>query len=163
VITHIRESWRFKLMYTVQEKPDQHATRFQFSVLIWSQTIRISRGPRIATFYETPTDLDGSHCSWEKLLLTQSTTHRLTDPWVHTQFLFQADPSNSRLKPSFCRQSATRLAGPISPTCDWYVQYLLTGANPLILNRHRRELQPLRCRLTTTTPDLSNQRSPIST
>jgi hypothetical protein len=27
--------------------------------------LTISRGPHIATFHESPTDLDGSHCSWE--------------------------------------------------------------------------------------------------
>jgi hypothetical protein len=39
--------------------------------------------------------------------------------------------------------------GPITPSCDWYIQYLLTGANSLVLNRHRWELQPWRCRLST--------------
>jgi hypothetical protein len=35
-----------------------------------------------------------------------------------------------------------QLIGPITPACDWYVQYLLTGTNPLVLNRHRQGLQP---------------------
>jgi hypothetical protein len=39
-------------------------------------------------------------------------------------------------------RSATRLTGPISPVCDRYVQYLLTGVNPSVLNQHRRGLQP---------------------
>jgi hypothetical protein len=39
------------------------------------------------------------------------------------------------------------LTGPISPSCDQYVQYLLTGANSSVLNRHWRGLQPWRCRL----------------
>jgi hypothetical protein len=47
-------------------KPDQHATRFPRSVHVWSKTIHISRGPHIATFYETLTDLDGSHHSRKK-------------------------------------------------------------------------------------------------
>jgi hypothetical protein len=34
-------------------------------------------------------------------------------------------------------EHATRLTQLISPSCDQYVQYLLTGANPSILNRHR--------------------------
>jgi hypothetical protein len=37
----------------------------------------------------------------------------------------------------------------ISPACARYVQYLLAGANPSVLNWHRRELQPWRCRLAT--------------
>jgi hypothetical protein len=35
------------------------------------------------------------------------------------------------------------------PAYDRYVQYLLTEANPSILNRHMQGLQPLRCRLST--------------
>jgi hypothetical protein len=47
-------------------KSDQYATRIPHSVRVWSQTIRISHGQRIATFHESPIDLDGSHCSREK-------------------------------------------------------------------------------------------------
>jgi hypothetical protein len=54
-VTHIRESRRFKLMYTLQGKPDQHATRIPHSIRVWSQTIRISRGQCIATFCVVPT------------------------------------------------------------------------------------------------------------
>jgi hypothetical protein len=39
-----------------------------------------------------------------------------------------------------------QLTGPISPACDRYVQYLLTRANQMVLNRHRHGLQPWRCR-----------------
>jgi hypothetical protein len=39
-----------------------------------------------------------------------------------------------------------QFTGPISPACDQYIQYLLTGVNPLVLNRHRQGLQPWRCR-----------------
>jgi hypothetical protein len=35
-----------------------------------------------------------------------------------------------------------QLTGPITPACDRYVQYLLTGTNPSVLNRHRWGLQP---------------------
>jgi hypothetical protein len=45
-------------------------------------------------------------------------------------------------KPSFYWQLATRLTGTISPACDRYVQYLLAGVNPLVINRHRQGLQP---------------------
>jgi hypothetical protein len=47
------------------------------------------------------------------------------------------------------QQQATRFTGAISPACDRYVQYLLMGANWMVLNRHRRGLQPWRCRLAT--------------
>jgi hypothetical protein len=33
-----------------------------------------------------------------------------------------------------------QLTGPISPACDQYVRYLLTGTNPSVLNRHRHGL-----------------------
>jgi hypothetical protein len=39
------------------------------------------------------------------------------------------------------------LLGPVYPACNRYVQCLLMGANPLVLNRHKWELQPWRCRL----------------
>jgi hypothetical protein len=37
----------------------------------------------------------------------------------------------------------------ITPACDRYVQYLLAGANPSVLTRHQRGLQPWRCQLAT--------------
>jgi hypothetical protein len=107
------------------------------------------QSPYMATFHESLTDLDRSHCSREKGLLTQSTTRRLTDQWVRTQFLSQANQWSSRLKLSFCRWRSTRLTEPISPACDRYVQYMLAGANPSVLNWHSRRLQPWRCRLFT--------------
>jgi hypothetical protein len=117
--------------------PDQHDTRFPRSVRVWSKTIRISRGPHITTLREMPTDLDRSYCSWEKGLSTQSIARRLTDPRVCTQFLSWASQWSRGHKPSSCRWPTTRLIEPISPACDRYVQYLLAGANPSILNRHR--------------------------
>jgi hypothetical protein len=65
-------------------KPDQYATRFPHSVRVWSRTIRILRDPHIANLHETPIDLEGSHCSREKWLPTQSTARWLTDPHVRT-------------------------------------------------------------------------------
>jgi hypothetical protein len=46
------------------------------------------------------------------------------------------------VKPIFCWRPTTWLIGHISPACDRYVQYLLTGVNPSVLNRHRWGLQP---------------------
>jgi hypothetical protein len=42
-----------------------------------------------------------------------------------------------------------QLTEPISPACNRYIQYLLVGDNSLALNRHKRGLQPWRCRLST--------------
>jgi hypothetical protein len=56
-----------------------------------------------------------------------------------------------------------QFAGPISPAYIRYVQYLLTGANRMFLNRHKWGLQPWRCRLATyPLPDLPSQLSPLS-
>jgi hypothetical protein len=79
-----------------------------------------------------------SHCSWEKGLSRQSTSRRLTDPWVHTQFLSRANQWSNGESQNIYQQQATRLIGPISHACDRYVQYLLAGTNPSVLNRHRR-------------------------
>jgi hypothetical protein len=57
-----------------------------------------------------------------------------------------------RLSQTSIDEHAARLTGPISPACDQYVQYLLTGANPSVVNRHRRELHPCMCRFSNTTP-----------
>jgi hypothetical protein len=60
-------------------------------------------------------------------------------------------------KSSSCWQPTTRLTELISPACDQYVQYLLAWVNRTVLNRHRRGLQPWRCRLATyPLPDLPN-------
>jgi hypothetical protein len=136
-------------MYTIQGKPDQHTTRFPRSVRVWSKTIRISRGSHIATFYAVVNRFEQIHCAREERLLTQFVACRLTDPRVHTQLLSHNSQWSSGEKSSFCWHLTTRLTGPISPTCDWYVQYLLAMANSSVLNRHGWGLQPWRCWLAT--------------
>jgi hypothetical protein len=114
-VTHISESHGDSNRCTpCMGKLDQHATRFPRSVRVWSKTIHISRGPHIATFCETPIDLDGSHCSWEKVIPTQSTARRPIDPCVHTQFLSRANQWSSRRKPSSCWWPTTQLTGTIN-------------------------------------------------
>jgi hypothetical protein len=70
-------------------------------------------------------------------------------PWVASFFL----PHNSlRVGERGFSQVVTQLhqlTRPITPACDRYVQYLLTGANPSVLNRHRHGLQSCRSRLST--------------
>jgi hypothetical protein len=127
-------------MYNLKEKPDQHVTRISHSVHVWSQTIRISHGQHIATFHEVVNSGGQSHCSWAKGLPTQSTARRLTDLWVHTQFISQDSHWSSGGKTNHYWRQATRLTGLISLTYD--VQYLLTGVNSSVLNWHRRGLQP---------------------
>jgi hypothetical protein len=74
-------------MYTLQGKPNEHATRFPRSVRVWSTTIRISRGPHIVTFHTVINRIEQIHCTREEGLPTQSTTWRPSDPQVRTQFL----------------------------------------------------------------------------
>jgi hypothetical protein len=132
-----------------RRKPDQYATRFPRSVRVWSKIIRISRGPHIATFHTIINRFERVDCPREEGLPTQSTTRRLTDPSVHTQLLSHNSHWSSGEKSSFCWDPTTSLTGPKSPACDRYVQYLLTGANRSVLNRHRWGLQPWRCWLVT--------------
>jgi hypothetical protein len=123
-------------------EPSQHATRIPYSVHVWSQTIRISRGQCIATFHVVVNRFEQIQYSLEEGLSTQPTAHRLIGPWVHTQLLSQNSQWSSGEKPNFYWQPTTKLTGAISPACDRYVQYLLVGVNSLVLNRHRRGLQP---------------------
>jgi hypothetical protein len=94
-----------------------------------------------------------------------ATKDRLAQPssWV-TSFLLPCD--NPRVGERDFGPMITQLhqlTGLISPACDRYVQYLFTGANWTVLNRHRWGLQPWRCRLATSPlPDLPNQLSPLS-
>jgi hypothetical protein len=104
----------------------------------YGQTIRISRSQRIATFHKVINRFVQIHC------LREATTWRSSDPWVRTQLLSHNSQWGSGEKTSFCWQPVTRFTGPISSACDRYVQYLLTGVNPSVLNRHRRGLQPWR-------------------
>jgi hypothetical protein len=106
--------------------PDQYATRFQHLVRVWFLIIRISCGPRIATFHEVVNSGGQSHYSREKGLPTQSTARRLTDLWIRTQFLSQDNHWSCGGKTTLCWRQATRLTGPIYQhaigtfnTCLW--------------------------------------------
>jgi hypothetical protein len=148
-------------MYTLQGKPNQHTTSFSRSVRICSTTIRISRDPHIATFHTVINRFEQIHCTREEGLPTQSTARQPSNPRVRTQPLSHNSQKQCG-KVNSCGQLTTRLTGPISSACDRYIQYLLVGANRTVLNRHRRGLQPWRCRFATyPLPDLPNQLSPF--
>jgi hypothetical protein len=128
-------------------KPDQHTTHFSRLIHVWLSTIRILRVPCIATFRRqqcwTDTTAPEKKCS--RLHLSA----RLSGPWEPPQFRSQHNYWNSRFKPSIYWRHATRLTGSTSPVCDRYVQYLLAGVNPSVLNRHRQGLKSWRCQLAT--------------
>jgi hypothetical protein len=136
-------------MYTLQEKT--RSTRHTLSTfgprmaldqtyLMWSTYSNLSQNHQQRW---TDTTAPKKKCSWLHLLARLSGSR---DP---PQFLSQPSHWSSRFKPSICWWQAIRLTGSISPACDRYVQYLLAGANPSVLNRHSRGLQPWRCRLAT--------------
>jgi hypothetical protein len=66
-----------------------------------------------------------------------------------TQFLSQHNHWSSNESQASVDYRIHWFTGPITPACDLYVQYLLTGGNPSILNWHRRWVQPCRCQLMT--------------
>jgi hypothetical protein len=66
-----------------------------------------------------------------------------------TQFLSQDNHWSSNESQTSVDNKLHRFTGPITLACDQNVQYLLVGANPSVLNRHRWGLQPWRCRLST--------------
>jgi hypothetical protein len=74
-------------MYTLQGKtrPTQHT--LSRSVRVWPSIIRISLGPRIATFCVVINRLEQVYYPREEGLPTQSTAQRLTDLRVHIQLL----------------------------------------------------------------------------
>jgi hypothetical protein len=145
-------------------KPDTHDT-YAFHVSPRTPYIHFLRVVHVRGNLSRVIDIfKWIHCSREKELLTQFTAHRLTDSWIRTQFLSQANQWSSRLKSGFYRWQATRLTGPISPACDRYVQYLLTEANSSVPNRHSRGATTLEvpaCHITLL--DLLNRRSPLFT
>jgi hypothetical protein len=108
----------------------------------YDQTIRLSHGQCMATLCKVVNIFVQIHHPREEGLPTQSTARWSFDPRVHTQLLSHNSQWGSGEKTSFYWQPATRLTRPISPACDRYVQYLLTGANPSVLNRHGQRLQP---------------------
>jgi hypothetical protein len=115
-------------------KIDQHATYFSRLIHVWCQTIYLPWST-YATFHRSPQGWNRS-LHPEEVLVTKDRLARPL-PWVTSFFL----PHDSlRVGERGFGQMVTQLhqlTGSITPACDQYVQYLLTGANPLVLNRHR--------------------------
>jgi hypothetical protein len=98
------------------------------------------QSPYVTTFQWLPR-------SWNRPLHPEEvleTKDRLARPlsWV-TSFLLPCDsPGVGERGFSSMVTQLHQLTGPISPACDRCVQYLLTGANWMVLNWHSRGLQP---------------------
>jgi hypothetical protein len=82
--------------------------------------------------------------SWtDSPLLRKSAPNSTSQPdWVAHKTCLSFSPNTTieavRLSQTYIDEQATSITGPISPACDQYVQYLLTGTNTSVLNRHRR-------------------------
>jgi hypothetical protein len=97
----------------------------------------------------------------EKVLITKDRLAQ-SSSWVASFFLPCDSPVVGERNFGPLVTQLHQFTGSISPTCDRYVQYFLAGANPSVLNRHRQEVQPFRCRLGTyPLLDLSIQLSPF--
>jgi hypothetical protein len=141
VVTHIRESRRFESMYTMQGKtgPTRHV-RFPHQSTYVHRTLPADGFRTWQPFIQSLTDLNRSTAPKKKGSRHNPQHAQPSDPRVRTQLLSHNNQWSSGKKSSFYWQSTTRLTGPISLTCDRYVQYLLMGTNPSVLNRHRRGL-----------------------
>jgi hypothetical protein len=130
-------------------KPDQHATYASHARPCTSGVRFLRAVPVRGNLSWVINRVVQAHCSWEKG--SQNNPQCADWPICESVPSFSSEPTNEAVgaKPSIYWQPATRLTGPISPACDRYVQYLLAGANPSVLNRHRRRLQPWRCWLST--------------
>jgi hypothetical protein len=142
MVTHIQKSRQFESMYTLQGKtrPTRHV-RFPHQSTYARYTLPAG-GPRM---WQPST----SHRqSWtESLLLRKrapdtipsTPVDRSAGPYLVS---LPSHPMKQWRKPNIYLQQANRFTGAITPACDRYVQYMLTGANRTVLNRHSRGLQP---------------------
>jgi hypothetical protein len=78
-----------------REKPDQHDTYASHASSYMSNVRFLWAVPVRGNISWVINIVGQSHCSWEKVLPTQSIARRLTDPWVHTQFLSRANQWSS--------------------------------------------------------------------
>jgi hypothetical protein len=121
-------------------KPDQHST-YASHASPHMPGVRFLRAvPVCGNISRAVNRVEQCHYYWEKWLPIQSTPRR----WpIHGSVpSFSLEPTNEVVgaKLSIYWRQTTRFTGLISPICDRYVQYLLAGVNPSVLNRHRRGL-----------------------
>jgi hypothetical protein len=92
------------------------------------------QSPYVETFHKSSTDLDRSHCSWEK-----SSRHNPQHTgWPIRRSVPSLSPKPTNEVVDLSQTSVDdKLLGLLVhiTACDWYIQYLLTGANPSVLNK----------------------------
>jgi hypothetical protein len=126
-------------VHPAEENPTNVPCTLFTPVHILSMYASCGWSPYMVTFHTDPTELD-RFTAPEKKCSRLHLPARLSGLWDPPQFLSQHSSWSSALKSNIYQQQATRFTGPISPACDRYVQYLLTGTNPSVLNWHRRGL-----------------------
>jgi hypothetical protein len=119
------------------ENPTNTTRTLPMPVHVRSVYASCGRSPYVATLRKSSAGLDGCTAP-EKKCSQLHLSARLSGLWDPLQFLSQHNHWSSALKLSTCWWQTTRFTEPISPACGQYVQYLLTGVNPSVLNRHRR-------------------------
>jgi hypothetical protein len=163
-VTHIQESRWFELMYTPQGKPDTHDTYASY----------VSPRTPHARFPRTVPVRDNLSCwpngvGWTLLLLRKKAPDTIPSTLVdqsaclpHSFSLLTTIEVVIKLKHMLMNKLQQFIVS-ISPKCDQYVQYLLVGANPSVLNGHKWGLQPWRCQLSTSlSPHFPTDDSPLS-
>jgi hypothetical protein len=151
MVTHIRESWGFKLMYIPQEKPDTHDTYASHA----SPCMSLVRFLRVVP-------VRGHLSRWLSrvgriLLLSRNNGSRHIPQQVgwpihgsaHSFSPISVIEAIGESQSSVDERATHHFTGPIYLAYDQYVQYLLMGANPSVLNRHGQGIQPCRCQLST--------------
>jgi hypothetical protein len=117
-------------------KPDQHAT-YAFHTSSRTPGVRFLRVDPVRSNLSWVVDrVEKAHYSRETRL---PTPQRADWPIRESVPSFSPESTNEAVeaKTNIYQRLATGLTGPISPACDRYVQYLLTGTNPSVLNQHR--------------------------
>jgi hypothetical protein len=152
-------------MYTLQGKPDTHATYTSYAgprmpLIRFSRTVpvreNLSRRPnRVGRTLLLPRKRDPN-----TIFSTSADQSAGPPPSFFSYTTIEAVMKVKHLLTNMIY----RFTRPISPTYDQYVQYLLVGANPSVLNRHKRGLQPWRYRLATShSPTFPIDGPPLST
>jgi hypothetical protein len=95
--------------------------------------------PYVATFHESSTELSRPTAPEKRAPDTIHNTpaDRSTSPYpasLLSRGYVDWPMKQWGAKPNIYQRQATSFTGPISPACDRYVQYFLTGTNPSVLN-----------------------------
>jgi hypothetical protein len=130
------------------ETPINTTRTFFTPVHVCSTYASRERSPYVVTFHESSIELDIVIALQKRApdIIHSTPADQSMSPYPISLL---SQPMKQWRKSNIYRRHATRLTGHISLVCDMYVQYLLVGANPSVLNWHRQRLQPWRHRLST--------------